>query len=144
MFSTDFIFRQQEFCWQPEMSGWIQAAMQQNTISLDSISHSEWNREPELRMTPHQVELWKPVSNVIQEYFLQGCWSWGCTPDFEKSVVYLTLSQIGGRFCLFAHPLISRSSYGLVCTPSKRVERLGHPNTHSSIIRLVRKLSKSF
>ena len=21
------------FCWQPEMSGWIQAAMQQNTIS---------------------------------------------------------------------------------------------------------------
>ena len=28
MFLTDFIFRQQE------MSGWIQAAMQQNTISL--------------------------------------------------------------------------------------------------------------
>ena len=27
MFSTDFIFRQ------PEMSGWIQATMQQNTIS---------------------------------------------------------------------------------------------------------------
>ena len=28
MFSTDFIFRQ------PEMSGWIQAAMQQNTIVI--------------------------------------------------------------------------------------------------------------
>ena len=29
MFSTDFIFRQQE---NPEISGWIQATMQQNTI----------------------------------------------------------------------------------------------------------------
>ena len=30
MFSTDFIFR-------PEMSGWIQATMQQNTISKTSL-----------------------------------------------------------------------------------------------------------
>ena len=35
MFSTDFIFRQQEnLVRQPEMSGWIQTAMQQNTIVL--------------------------------------------------------------------------------------------------------------
>ena len=34
MFLTDFIFRQQENLSkiQPEMSGWIQATMQQNTI----------------------------------------------------------------------------------------------------------------
>ena len=33
MFSTDFIFRQQEnLVDNLEMSGWIQAAMQQNTI----------------------------------------------------------------------------------------------------------------
>ena len=31
MFSTDFIFRQQENL-ELEMSGWIQATMQQNTI----------------------------------------------------------------------------------------------------------------
>ena len=38
MFWTDFTFRQQEiFFWQPEISGWIQAAMQQNTIILNTI-----------------------------------------------------------------------------------------------------------
>ena len=38
MFSTDFIFRQ------PEMLGWIQAAMQQNTINLRGlkVQNQKW------------------------------------------------------------------------------------------------------
>ena len=61
-------------------------------------------------------------------------------PSFQKiSYVPNCISIMGCRFCLpfyYSHtPLISRPSYGLVCNPSKRVERLGHPNTQGSIIR---------
>ena len=45
MFSTDFIFRQEENfvmihpCYQLEMSGWIQTTMQQNTIFFQALKN---------------------------------------------------------------------------------------------------------
>ena len=44
MFSTDFIFRQ------PEMSGWIQVAMQQNTIVLYVITQFPFTYQTHLNL----------------------------------------------------------------------------------------------